>query len=202
MTAIQLASLFTDRLNLNGDQANLFVIQKRLSWLGFESEIKDVRSAAQLAVSNASFLFLGHGSLAAWEACLGEWPTLSQDFLAATASTAAMAVASASDLLLQAATGVAPEFGPNMSAFEVEKLGELSVLGYKNTSQLHSESQQVGNLLLTWLHGPLLAKNPSVADEQIRRILGASAPGDLSNANTRKIDEIVAGIWKLEASDL
>jgi CobQ-like glutamine amidotransferase family enzyme len=52
--------------------------------------------------------------------------------------------------------------------------------------------------ILTWLHGPVLAKNPALADEVIRQILGGTEGTGLENENTRKIDEIVAGVWQLE----
>ena len=202
MKSLQLVAPFAERLNLNGDQANLFVLKKRLQWLGFSSEIIPVQNREQLEAANADFVFLGHGSLAAWDACFADWPTLGADLTALASKKVAMSVASGSDLLLRSATGSPGKIGHNVSKFEVETLSGERILGYKNSSQQDSETRLVGNILLTWLHGPVLAKNPQLADDIIARILADQAPKQFANENTRKIDEIVAGIWQLEAENL
>jgi len=46
---------FADRLNLNGDCANALILQQRLRWAGFETQLVDLRqdSDFQLAVEMA-----------------------------------------------------------------------------------------------------------------------------------------------------
>ena len=60
-------TLFPDRLNLNGDQANIFVLQQRLAWQGIESELVAIESLAVLQGQDLTgkFLLIGHGSNAA-----------------------------------------------------------------------------------------------------------------------------------------
>ena len=196
---IKLVSLFADRLNLNGDQANLLVLQKRLKWAGLQADIVAVSSADELKSAAGDFLFLGHGSLAAWAACRSDWPSIAEDFLLESGRAPAMSVASASDLLLPRVSDLKLEHEKQTSEFVVETLGSIRILGYKNTRQVHSESKQIGNLLLTWLHGPVLAKNPKLADAIIARILGTEGFELKENDKTRKIEQIVAGVWQLEA---
>lgn len=200
MTHLVLATVFADRLNLNADQANLFVLQQRLKWAGHSSSIVSVSSQAELSASKANFLLLGHGSLAAWQACLSDWPNLAQDFLDFAVNHAALAVASGADQVAQApAKSVQPEKLPRtVSEFCLEGFEGLRVLGYKNTSTKINQTMRIHSAIVTWLHGPLLAKNPALADSIICDLLNLSNE-ELKNENTRKIDEIVAGVWQLES---
>jgi len=61
---IRLGSLFPEDLNLNGDQANLLVLKKRLELRGVSSLVVDIPLNK---IDDVDFLFLGHGSIAAWE---------------------------------------------------------------------------------------------------------------------------------------
>jgi hypothetical protein len=63
--SIKLVSLFPGHLNLNGDQANLKVIQMRLKWFGYQSSVVAVNVGDQIP-ADAHLIFLGHGSMAAW----------------------------------------------------------------------------------------------------------------------------------------
>ena len=62
---LKLVSLYADHLNLNGDQANLTVMQKRHEWRG-GVVVHHVVEKGQDIPADADFLFLGHGSMAAW----------------------------------------------------------------------------------------------------------------------------------------
>ena len=197
MTALVFASIFADSLNLNGDQANLFVLQQRLKWAGHSSTIAPVSSLAELEQSKADFLFLGHGSIAAWKACEAQWPSLAKDFLTFSNSRSALAVSSGADRVL-AASGAQPAvLGASVSEFCLDDFDSQKILGYKNTSSIANSTLRVERAILTWLHGPVLAKNPAVADAILSDLLSISPKG-LANENTRKIDEIVAGVWHLE----
>ena len=188
MTALVFASIFADSLNLNGDQANLFVLQQRLKWAGHSSTIAPVSSLAELEQSKADFLFLGHGSIAAWKACEAQWPSLAKDFLTFSNSRSALAVSSGADRVL-AASGAQPAvLDASVSEFCLDDFDSQKILGYKNTSSIANS---------TLRHGPVLAKNPAVADAILSDLLAISPKG-LANENTRKIDEIVAGVWHLE----
>ena len=201
MTNVNLTTIFGDRLNINGDQANLQVLQTRLRWAGVESEVTQITSPEQLSNSGADFILLGHGSKAAWASCLEQWPTLALDFIAATGSTLGLAVGSGASRAAETRGDHLTPLVRPVSRFAVDIVDGREILGYKFSEVSPHESKMLGNALLTWLHGPVLAKNPELADQFIRQILAAKGlpmSQSLANENTRKIDKILAGVWKLE----
>ncbi|NBR61305.1 MAG: hypothetical protein EBT86_06590, partial [Actinobacteria bacterium] len=78
---IKLATVYPEHLNLNGDQANILVLQRRLQLRGVESEVIAVNDNDDL--TNYEFIFLGHGSLAAWSHIDAKRPDLIRDVLEA-----------------------------------------------------------------------------------------------------------------------
>ena len=201
MTAVILGTIFGDRLNLNGDQANLTVLQKRMAWAGIESRVIQISSKQELLDSGADYILLGHGSKAAWVSCETSWPTLASDFVAATQTTPGLAVGSGAKRVAEARGDELATLDAPISLFAVDRLEERELLGYKFSEVSPCDSMMVGKALATWLHGPLLAKNPELADQIIREILDSKGVAEatlMSNENTRKIDEILAGVWQLE----
>lgn len=198
MKTLKLVSIFGDRLNLNGDQANLFILQQRLKWAGITSEVLTVSSQSELDSADADFLFIGHGSLAAWQSCLKDWPDLASAFLTSSRSVPAFAVASGADEVIGVTGNKRSKLAQTFSEFCVDQFEGRDLLGYKNTTTAENTTVRINQAMLTWLHGPVLAKNPAMADEIIRQILGGAEVAGLENENTRKIDEIVAGVWQLE----
>ncbi|MEO0024581.1 MAG: hypothetical protein RL196_1022 [Actinomycetota bacterium] len=201
MSAIRLTTLLGDQFNINGDQANLLVLQKRLAWLGFASEVISVASSDQLVASEAHFVLLGHGSLAANKSALSTWPSMAEDFLDATQKLPGLAVGSGASSISAAAGFSLSRLDEPISEFATEALDDLELLGYKFADVTPAVTHMVNEAVVTWLHGPILAKNPRLADALIIRILNAAGkehPTISSNENTRKIDEILAGVWRLE----
>jgi len=206
MTIIKFASIFSDRLNLNGDQANLFVLQQRLKWAGFASEIVNITSAQQLRSTEVDLILLGHGSLAAWASCEAQWPDLAADFISATAATAGLAIGSGATRVAKANGAHIAFLEQPTSEFVTEIFDGQEILGYKFADVAPNSTTKIGNAIVTWLHGPLLAKNPAMADGLIRSIFKArKAVANLDhfenasrNENTRRIEELVAGVWQLE----
>jgi CobQ-like glutamine amidotransferase family enzyme len=80
----------------------------------------------------------------------------------------------------------------------VADLGEHSVLGYRNCASSLPDVAWIQNVLVTALHGPVLAKNPILADEILSRIAG-SAVEQIATSAIEKLDANVAGVWRLEA---
>jgi CobQ-like glutamine amidotransferase family enzyme len=62
------------------------------------------------------------------------------------------------------------------------------VIGYKNSDSKTSDFEWHINALLTQLHGPLFAKNPSLADEFISR--NGWADVSLSNGSLDELDAL------------
>jgi CobQ-like glutamine amidotransferase family enzyme len=197
---IELYTLAPERLNLNGDQANLLVLSKRLEWLGESVKIVSIDSLADISALSAAveksperkFLLLGHGSNSAWKS-LEPLAEAVRELVATLVaqSVPVLAVGSGYELLRPGAPRTLRRSDFNVSEFEGRE-----VLGYRNTDAQLPELARDGSLLLTLLHGPLLAKNPQLADEFIEQ-LGVVVK---ANDRTEEIDAIVTKAWELEAT--
>ena len=180
---IKLAALFPNHLNLNGDLGNLLVIQKRLQWSGVAAEIVPVTSKASL--SEFDFVIAGHGSKAAWADVIRLDPFFVKNLVSFIESgNTALLVASAYDLMSEALTGLQSELKEHRSEFVKTEDG---IVGYLNSDSSNKELQWHKNALLTLLHGPVLAKNPALADELIHR-MGIEVNSDSNEFS--KIDEL------------
>ncbi|MEI8231124.1 MAG: hypothetical protein WCG32_00925 [Actinomycetes bacterium] len=161
---IKLAALSPKHLNLNGDLGNLLVLKKRLGWRGVNSSITHLKGSEDF--SEFDFILVGHGSTAAWTQLLTETPGLMTGLVKYIKNGGALlAVASAADLLQPLLTGVEVIRGEWVSKFVQSE----AVVGYLNSASKSDFLFWIENSLLTQLHGPLLAKNPALADEIISR---------------------------------
>jgi len=163
---LKLAALFPEHLNLNGDHGNLLVLQKRLKWLGITAEIVPVTSSEGLV--EFDFVLVGHGSKAAWAGVLRLDSSFVQNVVAYIESgKTALVVSSAVDLISKELLGVDNRHVEHRSLFVKTEQG---IVGYLNSDSNADELQWNKNTVLTLLHGPLLAKNPDLADELIQRM--------------------------------
>lgn len=199
---IRLYSLMPDRLNLNGDQANLIILQKRMAWQGIQAEIvpicspEDMREALAFASHNPqeTFVLIGHGSVAAmrtlepWKAEVRAWIDQLINL-----GCSGLAVGSGFELLLDDI-----KRKERVSEFAVAQLREgVQGLGYVNSDAELPLIEVVGaGFVRTLLHGPVLAKNPHLADWFLKR-MGVTVK---QNDRTKEIDAIVAKVWELEAN--
>jgi CobQ-like glutamine amidotransferase family enzyme len=201
---INLVALFPNHLDLNGDQANLKVAKKRLEWLGYEVKISAI-DKGQLIPLDADFIFLGHGSMAAWADLEDELERIApqlEEFIAR--GTAFMAVASGYErAIAQGLFDGSLESTERVSKFEVVDLDGTEVLGYLNVSSKAPYIQRQGLTLGTQLHGPIFSKNPKLVDEYFADIVAAkgesvSPAPKSSSKNIELISQIVDSVWKLE----
>jgi CobQ-like glutamine amidotransferase family enzyme len=159
---IRLGAISPTHLNLNGDLGNLLVLKKRLEWRNVESSIEHLNGSEDL--NGFDFILVGHGSNAAWKQLLDSRSDLLEKLVSYVESNGALlAVASAADRLQPLLTGVEVTFGDRVSEF----LDVDGVVGYKNSGGRRENLSWYKNALLTQLHGPVLAKNPDLADEII-----------------------------------
>jgi CobQ-like glutamine amidotransferase family enzyme len=202
---LKIAALFPDHLNLNGDQANLFVLQKRLEWRGTPSTLVAVEKNQDLP-TDVDLIFLGHGSIAAWADISPDLERLAPQILKALRSGVAfMAVASGYERAI--------EFGffegslepsERVSKFVIATIGELDVLGYLNASTKAPILQKNGLSIGTQLHGPVFSKNPVLADNYLDEIFAAKgyafpkSPAVKNGQTFELIDSIVESVWSLE----
>lgn len=160
--SIRLGAISPTHLNLNGDLGNLLVLNRRLSWRNVDSSIEHLNGSEDF--SQFDFILVGHGSSAAWKQLLDSRSNLLNRLVEFVESDGAlMAVASAADKLLPLLSGVEVTRGSRVSAF----VNVEGVVGYKNSDSQGANLSWYKNALLTQLHGPLLAKNPQLADQII-----------------------------------
>jgi CobQ-like glutamine amidotransferase family enzyme len=161
-TNISLSTLFPQHLNLNGDQANLLVLQSRASSYGFACRITPVYDSG----FDGDLLFIGHGSLAAWADIESKHPTLLSE-IAEIVRTGKMVLAVGSGYVKVAqALGLETTFGKHRSEF----IEDSGIVGYINSDSELEPVRYESNSLFTLLHGPVLAKNPQLADYLLEKI--------------------------------
>jgi CobQ-like glutamine amidotransferase family enzyme len=182
---IRLGAISPTHLNLNGDLGNLLVLKKRLEWRYVESSIQHLNGSEDL--DDFDFILVGHGSNAAWKQLLDSRSDLLGKLVSYVESDGALlAVASAADRLQPLLTGVEVSFGDRVSEF----LDVDGVVGYKNSGSKGENLSWYKNALLTQLHGPVLAKNPELAD----LIISSNGWADISlrSQELDAVDELAA----------
>ena len=160
-STIRLATLFPRDLNLNGDQANLLVLLKRLELRGISAQIVELTDTSNF---DFDLVFLGHGSMAAWAEIDKHHPDLAAKLSAAREKGTFVFAVNSGYLKLAAALEIGSTPGKHRSEF-VEVAGNVGYLNSNVDIDLLSYSN---SSLLTMLHGPVLAKNPELADRIIR----------------------------------
>jgi CobQ-like glutamine amidotransferase family enzyme len=200
--SLKLVALFPKHLNLNGDQANLQVLAKRLQWRGLAAEIIYVNKG-QAIPKDAALIFLGHGSMAAWadvESDLNRFVGDIKQLIADGAAFMAVATGQERAIKLGLLAGTANTKG-RISKFEITELQGQEILGYLNSATDAPVVQKQGLLLGTQLHGPVFAKNPSFADSylaEIAKARGVELVVDDLNTNASLVAGIVNQVWELE----
>jgi hypothetical protein len=91
-------------------------------------------------------------------------------------------------------------FQPNLetknreSKFVTVEFNGFRVLGYTNSATTLPLFEKMGNVYLTSLHGPVLAKNPILSDY----LLGQLGVEIKQNPAIEQLNEFVDAIWRLE----
>jgi CobQ-like glutamine amidotransferase family enzyme len=175
----QIIRLFPSRLNLNGDQANALVLQKRAQWAGVEIDVVDYEDVTTLTPlmkiledSDAStMLILGHGSLAAMSSIAHLKADLQQLLAyAKQRGQTVLIVGSSTEWLLEHSVG---ERESNFWQGSISYEGEnFDVNGYLNSRAQLAPVHVDASLIYVLLHGPLLAKSEKLADHLVAKLTG------------------------------
>lgn len=200
---IKLATIFPNQLNLNGDQGNLLALRKYLLAAGFEVEVRSLSQQSTLV--DVHFVLFGHGSLAAMQSIDGvlkvmDWRSLMQ--------IPGLAVGSGFEYLSRESF-VSQKIVPGVreSEFQVETLGALMALGYRNTDSGLPNLAVNDQWICTMLHGPILAKNPLLLDRAAKAAVAAAGQEWPKQAPVGLVDwvedlnRIASQIWQLEADE-
>lgn len=161
---IKFAALYPEHLDLNGDHANLLVLQMRLAWREVEAEIIVVDKPRDL--SDFDLILVGHGTKDAWAAISEiDADLIEQVTGLIRADKPVLAISSGYEKLILEMGKSKIEYGERVSEFR-EKDG---FVGYVNSEAILPEIDFVKNAVLTLFHGPVLAKNPKLADQMIEK---------------------------------
>jgi CobQ-like glutamine amidotransferase family enzyme len=197
---IKLGTIFPNQLNLDGDQGNLLALKRYLTAAGFQVGVQVV--SPDVSSSDLNFVLFGHGSLAACESIAGKLDEL--DWLALL-KVPGLAVGSGFEYLSR--NSIVPQMiqsGERESAFQVANLGNLEVLGYRNTDSGLPNLAMNEQWICTMLHGPVLAKNPKLLDRAARAAVAAAGlewPQEQSDQFkdwVENLNRISEQVWKIE----
>lgn len=191
---IRLAALYPNHLNLNGDLANLSILQKRLEWLGIESEVSYIEKPTEL--SPFDVVLLGHGSRDAW-AQLEEIDSelISKLVKLVNSGTRVMAVSSGYEQLVEALDGVVVKHSERVSEFKSHD----GVVGYINSEADLEPIRWIGKSLFTLFHGPVFAKNPELADKFLGSLISDAARVQIDQFS--KVDQLAEASRKTAFED-
>ena len=180
--SIRLAALYPNHLNLNGDLANLAVLQKRLEWYGVEAEVVYVEKPTDL--TKFDVVLLGHGSRDAWAQLEDIDPELIPSVASlVTSGTRVLAISSGYELLIEAIDGLVVKHSERVSEFRSHE----DIVGYVNSEAELEPIRWINDSLFTLFHGPVFAKNPDLADKFLGSLItGLSA----TNEHFSKISEL------------
>lgn len=180
--SIRLAALYPNHLNLNGDLANLLVLQKRLEWYGLEADVVYVEKPTDL--TKFDVVLLGHGSRDAWSQLEDIDPELIPSVASlVSAGKKVMAVSSGYELLIEAIDGLVVKHSERVSEFRSHE----EIVGYVNSEAELEPIRWISDSLFTLFHGPVFAKNPDLADKFLGSLItGLSA----TNEHFSKISEL------------
>jgi len=179
---IRLGTFYPQDLNLNGDQANLLVLKKRLEWRGVDSEIVPVTGSSDL--QNIDALLLGHGSVAAWHSLLAADSKLIESALDFMKSGMSLIAIASGYLKVLDALGEKYPIGEQVSEF----IDVDGVVGYVNSPAKPKLLEWRDASLLSMLHGPIFSKNPDLADQLITKNNWADL--SVANSNLKRVDEL------------
>lgn len=175
---ITIFRVFPAELNLNGDAENAQVISKRLEWAGIRHRLVDVTSETEIDACRLEIeesptrcvVVIGHGSKAA----------------CASLSTHVESLRSLFNRMVELGTpGIVVASGLDLVGRGSSNLGELSsrpykvkmdipewpkqAIGYFNSRSKNPVLVVESNVILTYLHGPFLARNQDWATALISR---------------------------------
>jgi CobQ-like glutamine amidotransferase family enzyme len=205
---ISLVALYPNHLNLNGDLANIKVLQRRLLWRGVDSSVSMIEKGDSLP-DKPDFILIGHGSDAAWNDISTDlekrFDKLNAFF---NSGVAGLAVATGYEKLGELAKGspLGLAIGADLkiervSKFSVVELECKQALGYINSDSGLKPLTRYRNLLATLLHGPIFAKNEWLAEAAIASIFerrGEAVPAIQAKEKADQVADLIAKIWELE----
>lgn len=221
MSALKIAHLFPELLNLYGDGGNVIVLERRCAWRGIEVEVMPVRFGERPSFADVDIAFIGGGSDREQKIVCEQLLAVGDELRAYAADGGVLLAVCGGYQLLGHNYLMGDEELPGLSLVDMHTdrgeprlIGNVMVqtgltaepvVGYENHGGrthlgpgvkpfgrvLHGHGNDgvsgeegclVGNVVGTYIHGPLLPKNPGIADWLVARALErrGGAPAELA----------------------
>ena len=213
---IVVGHLYPDYLNIYADRGNIAVLARRAAWRGYEVEVRSVSIGEQIRPGDHDLLYVGGGQDREQALVAEDLAAKASGVLDAFAGGAAvLAVCGGYQLLGRSYRDLhgidLPGIGlfpletvasppRTLAGFEnhagrtlldagAEPLGRV-LAGFGNDGESGFEGCRVGRAVGTYLHGPLLPRNPWFADWVIRQALAHRLGGDAP-----ELEPLAAEVW-------
>jgi lipid II isoglutaminyl synthase (glutamine-hydrolysing) len=212
---IRVGHLYPDYLNIYADRGNIAVLERRAALRGHELAIEAIGVGDPVEPGAHDLLYVGGGQdreqlliapdLAQKGPAIGE---------AVRGGAALLAVCGGYQLLgrgylgrdgsLMAGAGLFPHetvenhAGRTLLDSGAEPLGRV-VHGFGNDGESGFEGCRVGRAIGTYLHGPLLPRNPWLADWLLEQALGHASGGDAPPSLAELPDELEREAFRVAA---
>ena len=199
--SIRIGHIYHDLLNMYGDKGNIAAMKKRLLWRNIDCSITEIKSGETFSPADYDIILLGGGSDKAEASALKSLMNFKENirdyienggvFLAVCGGYPMLGKYISDGSEKRDCLGILDIYTENKPArftgntvlytdfcetvvgfenhFGKTFTGEYKPLGKKSTGE--SEGIVYKNLFATYLHGPLLPKNPLLTDEIIKRSL-------------------------------
>lgn len=225
---LTIITILPDLLNTNGDAANARVLAQRARWSGFDADVVEVRTRADLPAS-VDLVVIGSGSDSQLVTARDVLRTMGEQFRAwAAAGVPVLAVGTGWELLswgielpggtvveglgLVAGRAVPRTVRATDDLVVTSRYGRL--VGFENHARDYvgaegsplgrvvfgtgngqgTEGLVMGDLIGTHLHGPVLARNPGLADHLLRVAFARHAVQFTPAGRTAAVDEMAEAV--------
>ena len=173
---LTIVHLFPELLNLYGDGGNVIALTRRLQWRGLPVEVREIGMGDAMDFSQADIVFIGGGAdreqmivkdaMVARKSELSAYVADGGVLLAVCGGYQFLGHSYAMDDVVVDApiVGFENHGGRTTLGPDAKPLGRVLGKTFGNNGEDGFEGVHQGNLIGTYLHGPLLPKNPQVAD--------------------------------------
>jgi hypothetical protein len=200
---IKIAHLYPELLNLYGDRGNVIVLKNRLKWRGIECEVAEIGQGDNINFADFDIIFLGGGSDGELEIVAQNLRNVRDELKAFIENDGVvLAICGGYELLgkldilnIQTERGEKRLIGniaiktdfldKPVVGFEnhagitringMEPLGKV-IFGRGNNGEDGCEGVRYRNVFATYLHGPLLPKNPHLCDYILKTAIRHKEP--------------------------
>ena len=175
---MRIAHLYPDLLNLYGDRGNIMCLQYRCRQRGIQVTVDDISVGDPFDHTKYDLLFIGGGQDFEQEVLLEDLHRGKDEEIrrAVADGTVVLAICGGYQMLeFGRVIGFENHSGRTYLGKGVAPLGKM-VSGYGNNGRDGTEGVHYKNTFCTYSHGPVLPKNPALADKLIETAMRRRDP--------------------------